>query len=203
MFPPRGPPDEHQLAGVGDGQRQRDADEHRGPPAAPRQGGLPARPEHRSDHGHSLLLRECPTSISFHTRYNHSFLHVLFTRRSQIVTPTLRLTSTSLLGYTISQCRGSFECRTIFQSYNISIAFGLPDGQRTIQTFVLLFLSWPQSHMFVLHLVHRPTIKSVLQGLLRRRLFPAEQCVDKCKHLSCHRTTSEIKRHHSLISFIT
>ena len=35
--------------------------------------------------------------------------------------------------------------------------------------------------MFVLQLVHRPTVRSVLHGLLRRRLRPTEQGVDKAR----------------------
>jgi len=38
-----------------------------------------------------------------------------------------------------------------------------------------------QSHLFVLQLVHRPSVKSVLQGLLRKRLLPAEHCIAKSK----------------------
>ncbi|KAI1293841.1 Zinc finger MIZ domain-containing protein 1 [Halotydeus destructor] len=37
------------------------------------------------------------------------------------------------------------------------------------------------SHHFLLQLVHRPTVKSVLQGLLRKRLLPAEHCIAKIK----------------------
>lgn len=36
-----------------------------------------------------------------------------------------------------------------------------------------------QSHLFVLQLVHRPAVRSVLQGLLKKRLLPAEHCVTK------------------------
>lgn len=36
-----------------------------------------------------------------------------------------------------------------------------------------------QSHLFILQLVHRPSVKSVLQGLLRKRLLPAEHCITK------------------------
>lgn len=36
-----------------------------------------------------------------------------------------------------------------------------------------------QSHLFVLQLVHRPTLKSVLQGILRKRLLPMDHCVAK------------------------
>lgn len=37
----------------------------------------------------------------------------------------------------------------------------------------------PQSHLFVLQLVHRPSVRSVLQGLLKKRLLPAEHCITK------------------------
>ncbi|KAF0022529.1 hypothetical protein F2P81_025155 [Scophthalmus maximus] len=36
-----------------------------------------------------------------------------------------------------------------------------------------------QSHLFVLQLVHRPSVRSVLQGLMKKRLLPAEHCVTK------------------------
>ena len=36
-----------------------------------------------------------------------------------------------------------------------------------------------QSHLFVLQLVHRPSVRSVLQGLLKKRLLPAEHCITK------------------------
>lgn len=38
-----------------------------------------------------------------------------------------------------------------------------------------------QSHLFVLQLVHRPTIRHALQSLLRRCLVPVEMCVAKIK----------------------
>lgn len=38
-----------------------------------------------------------------------------------------------------------------------------------------------QSHLFVLQLVHRPTIRHVLQSLLKRNLVPVEHCVAKIK----------------------
>lgn len=38
-----------------------------------------------------------------------------------------------------------------------------------------------QSHLFLLQLVHRPTVRSVLQGLLRKRLLPAEHSIGKIK----------------------
>ena len=37
----------------------------------------------------------------------------------------------------------------------------------------------PQSHLFVLQLVHRPSVRSVLQGLMKKRLLPAEHCITK------------------------
>ena len=39
-----------------------------------------------------------------------------------------------------------------------------------------------QSHLFILQLVHRPSVNSVLQGLLRKRLLPTEHCVAKSEH---------------------
>ena len=42
-------------------------------------------------------------------------------------------------------------------------------------------ISFFQSHLFVLQLVHRPSVRSVLQGLLRKRMLPAEHCVTKIK----------------------
>ena len=42
-------------------------------------------------------------------------------------------------------------------------------------------LSLMQSHHFILQLVHRPTVKSVVQGLLKKRLLPLEACVGKVK----------------------
>lgn len=38
-----------------------------------------------------------------------------------------------------------------------------------------------QSHLFVLQLVHRPSVRSVLQGLLRKRLLTADHCIAKIK----------------------
>ncbi len=40
----------------------------------------------------------------------------------------------------------------------------------------------------MLHLVHRPTVRSVLQGLLRKRLLPMEHGVSKAKRIigSCN-----------------
>lgn len=38
-----------------------------------------------------------------------------------------------------------------------------------------------QSHLFVLQLVHRPSVRHVLQGLLRRNMLVREHCVAKIK----------------------
>ncbi|RUS85309.1 hypothetical protein EGW08_006910, partial [Elysia chlorotica] len=51
-------------------------------------------------------------------------------------------------------------------------------GRNTIQITVTTCCC---SHLFVLQLVHRPSIRSVLQGLLRKRLLPAEHCITKIK----------------------
>ncbi|XP_054718942.1 zinc finger MIZ domain-containing protein 1-like isoform X2 [Uloborus diversus] len=51
-------------------------------------------------------------------------------------------------------------------------------GRNTIQITVTACCC---SHLFLLQLVHRPTVRSVLQGLLRKRLLPAEHCVAKVK----------------------
>lgn len=46
--------------------------------------------------------------------------------------------------------------------------------------FILSFVNdASQSHLFVLQLVHRPSVRSVLQGLLKKRLLPAEHCITK------------------------
>ncbi|XP_048474705.1 zinc finger MIZ domain-containing protein 1-like [Rhincodon typus] len=52
-------------------------------------------------------------------------------------------------------------------------------GRNTIQITVTACCC---SHLFVLQLVHRPSVRSVLQGLLRKRLLPAEHCIAKIKH---------------------
>jgi len=52
-------------------------------------------------------------------------------------------------------------------------------GRNTIQINVLVCCC---SHLFVLQLVHRPSVNSVLQGLLKKRLLPAEHCMKKIKH---------------------
>ncbi|XP_073775101.1 zinc finger MIZ domain-containing protein 1-like isoform X2 [Danio rerio] len=51
-------------------------------------------------------------------------------------------------------------------------------GRNTIQITVTACCC---SHLFVLQLVHRPSVRSVLQGLLRKRLLTAEHCINKVK----------------------
>ena len=62
VLPPRGPADEHQLARLSAGQRQRHAPHHREgrqqdfPQALALEACLSAWEEHHPDHGHRLLL---------------------------------------------------------------------------------------------------------------------------------------------------
>uniref|UniRef100_A0A8C2IRR3 Zinc finger, MIZ-type containing 2 n=1 Tax=Cyprinus carpio TaxID=7962 RepID=A0A8C2IRR3_CYPCA len=51
-------------------------------------------------------------------------------------------------------------------------------GRNTIQITVTACCC---SHLFVLQLVHRPSVRSVLQGLMKKRLLPADHCVAKIK----------------------
>ncbi|XP_017281257.1 zinc finger MIZ domain-containing protein 2 [Kryptolebias marmoratus] len=51
-------------------------------------------------------------------------------------------------------------------------------GRNTIQITVTACCC---SHLFVLQLVHRPSVRSVLHGLMKKRLLPAEHCVTKIK----------------------
>ncbi|XP_014478426.1 PREDICTED: zinc finger MIZ domain-containing protein 1 [Dinoponera quadriceps] len=51
-------------------------------------------------------------------------------------------------------------------------------GRNTIQITVSACCC---SHLFVLQLVHRPSVRSVLQGLLRKRLLAADNCISKIK----------------------
>ncbi|XP_016326460.1 zinc finger MIZ domain-containing protein 1-like isoform X1 [Sinocyclocheilus anshuiensis] len=51
-------------------------------------------------------------------------------------------------------------------------------GRNTIQITVTACCC---SHLFVLLLVHRPSVRSVLQGLLRKRLLSTEHCITKVK----------------------
>ncbi|XP_065128882.2 zinc finger MIZ domain-containing protein 1-like isoform X1 [Paramisgurnus dabryanus] len=51
-------------------------------------------------------------------------------------------------------------------------------GRNTIQITVTACCC---SHLFVLQLIHRPSVKSVLQGLLKKRLLTAEHCIAKVK----------------------
>ncbi len=63
---------------------------------------------------------------------------------------------------------------------NAQVSFNIPaysHVSRNLTNTMLFF----QSHLFVLQLVHRPSVRSVLQGLLRKRLLPAEHCITKSK----------------------
>lgn len=51
-------------------------------------------------------------------------------------------------------------------------------GRNTIQITVSACCC---SHLFVLQLVHRPSVRSVLQSLLRKRLLTADHCIAKIK----------------------
>lgn len=50
-----------------------------------------------------------------------------------------------------------------------------------MRIFEINFRFFFQSHLFVLQLVHRPSVRSVLQGLLRKRLLTADHCIAKIK----------------------
>lgn len=39
------------------------------------------------------------------------------------------------------------------------------------------------SHFFLLHIVHRPSIRAVVQHILRKQILPTESCIDKCKQI--------------------
>lgn len=46
---------------------------------------------------------------------------------------------------------------------------------------IIIVIVCTQSHLFVLQLVHRPQLRSIVQGLLRKRLVKADQCIAKIK----------------------
>lgn len=52
-----------------------------------------------------------------------------------------------------------------------------------------------QSHLFVLQLVHRPSVRSVLQGLLKKRLLTAEHCIAKIKRNFHNTSTGSMTDH--------
>ncbi|XP_078576239.1 zinc finger MIZ domain-containing protein 1-like isoform X4 [Branchiostoma floridae x Branchiostoma japonicum] len=62
-------------------------------------------------------------------------------------------------------------------------------GRNTIQITVTACCC---SHLFVLQLVHRPSVRSVLQGLLRKRLLPAEHCITKIFPTAVKRNFSSV-----------
>jgi zinc finger MIZ domain-containing protein len=53
------------------------------------------------------------------------------------------------------------------------------ESHRLVAITIIFFFR--QSHLFVLQLVHRPSVRSILQGLLRKRLLPADHCIAKIK----------------------
>lgn len=72
---------------------------------------------------------------------------------------------------TVSACC----CVSTYYYLNIIIIASVSNFFNIDQSF------FRQSHLFVLQLVHRPTIRHVLQSLLRRNLIPVEHCVAKIK----------------------
>lgn len=63
----------------------------------------------------------------------------------------------------------------------VSITKTSSNGNHQIKNLKFFIQFYLQSHLFVLQLVHRPTIRHVLQSLLRRNLVPVEHCVAKIK----------------------
>ena len=53
------------------------------------------------------------------------------------------------------------------------------------------FLNNFQSHLFLLQLVHRPTVRSVVQGILRKRLLPLEHSISKIKRILSETSANE------------
>lgn len=47
-----------------------------------------------------------------------------------------------------------------------------------------------------MQLVHRPSVRSVLQGLMKKRLLPAEHCVTKSNLTSDPHTSSDLHYNH-------
>ena len=56
-----------------------------------------------------------------------------------------------------------------------------PRGNTVTDSFSFFCFIFAQSHLFVLQVVHRPSVRSVLQGLYRKRLLPADLCINKIK----------------------
>ena len=61
-----------------------------------------------------------------------------------------------------------------------SKSFLLVDISNTMDCYTEMYLL-AQSHLFVLQLVHRPSVSSVLQGLQKKRLLPSDRCIMKSK----------------------
>uniref|UniRef100_A0A8C2TF43 Zinc finger MIZ-type containing 1 n=1 Tax=Coturnix japonica TaxID=93934 RepID=A0A8C2TF43_COTJA len=70
------------------------------------------------------------------------------------------------------------EDRQMNTNWPASVQHVCQPGRNTIQITVTACCC---SHLFVLQLVHRPSVRSVLQGLLKKRLLPAEHCITKIK----------------------
>ena len=58
-------------------------------------------------------------------------------------------------------------------------AYYMHTSTHTTCTHLHISHTHTQSHFFILQLVHRPSVNSVLQGLLRKRLLPTEHCIAK------------------------
>lgn len=68
-------------------------------------------------------------------------------------------------------------------SFPFQLFFSCKSSVFSSMLFILFLLSFCslQSHLFVLQLVHRPTIRHVLQSLLRQSLVPVDLCVTRIK----------------------
>ena len=111
------------------------------------------------------------------------------TRGEQIVTQTLvpkeRVSAWSK-HYT-NNCHCLLLCKHSKISYISVVNFSV-NSVSILTSFkepnITYYCTFPffQSHLFVLQLVHRPSVRSVLQGLLRKRLLPAEHCITKSEY---------------------
>ena len=78
-------------------------------------------------------------------------------------------------------------CFTYTHSFSFPLPFShfsqLNFERSFLKAIAIDFLYFLQSHVFLLQLVHRPSVNSVLQGLLRKRLLPTEHCIAKSNFL--------------------
>ena len=112
------------------------------------------------------------------------------TRGEQIVTQTLvpeeRVSAWSK--HHTNNCHCLLLCKHSNISYFSVVNFSvnsvsiLTSFEEPKYHLLLYFSLFCQSHLFVLQLVHRPSVRSVLQGLLRKRLLPAEHCITKSQY---------------------